>query len=306
MWILHLERFIGYAVHFLHLNLSSWIFFFLYIHIFKGLMLGSFVHIKVVWVVGWLILVLTIIIAFIGYVLPWGQISLWGATVISNLLTTIPVLGELLVYWIWGGFFVSLYTIKLFFTLHFSLPILLLIFIIQHILLLHYNGSSNPLGGTSMLMKDEFTPSFILKDLINLPYLGFIIFIILLMPYAFRDCENFILANPLVSPIHIQPEWYFLLYYAILRAIPNKVGGVICFVISLVAITLLVLINTNHSFYTFKIWLWMCSTYLSNFILLTWLGGCPVEYPYLELSQVAAVILLLWYFTNNYILYKLF
>lgn len=295
IWNLHLEILRGAIFHFLHINFASWIFLFLYAHLAKAIIFTSFSHIKVVWIRGFTLLLLIIIIAFIGYVLPWGQIRLWGATVICNLLTTIPYLGDLLVQWIWGGFFVSNITLKLFFSLHFLIPIILGVIIIFHIILLHLEGSSNPIGRSNNLIKQEFINSFLIKDLLNLIIIIVIIIIRFKAPYLTRDSENFIIANPMISPIHIQPEWYFLSYYAILRAIPNKVGGVFCFLISIAQLLIIILIKNYQSFQIFKFWIFYYTLFFIILSILIFLGGCPVETPYLLLSQVFSLGYFMWF-----------
>lgn len=297
IWILHLEVLSGSIIHFLHLNFASWIFFFLYIHIAKGLIFSSFLHIKFVWVTGWIIIIILILIAFIGYVLPWGQIRLWGATVICNLLTTIPFVGVNIVQWIWGGYFVSIITLKLFFRFHFLIPLILICLIIIHIIILHLNGSSNPLGSSNSLLKQEFINSYFIKDTLNIKIILIIIIISFISPYIFRDTENFIISNPIISPIHIQPEWYFLSYYAILRAIPNKIGGVFCFLLSLILLLILILIHNYQSLQIFKFWNFYYINLIIIIIFLIFLGGCPVESPYLLISQIYSLIYFFWFIT---------
>jgi len=242
-----------------------------------------------------------IIVSFLGYVLPWGQMSLWGATVIINLLTVFPI-GDYLVKWIWGGFFVSNFTLKLIFTLHFILPILLLLVITVHIMLLHFNGSSNSLGSYINLIKIEFLPVFLWKDLLNLSIVLIMLILTLINPYLIRDRENFNLANPIVSPAHIQPEWYFLQYYAILRAIPRKLGGVLFFVLSLAMLTLLFLLKYKVRL-TFKVWYIIFLIFIRINLVLIWLGGSPVEFPFLYISQIFSILYFSWFFLLIFFLY---
>lgn len=227
--------------------------------------------------------------AFLGYVLPWGQISFWGATVITNLVSAVPYIGNDVVQWLWGGFAVDNPTLTRFFTFHFLIPFLVAGLTMIHLLFLHQRGSNNPLGINANVDKLPFHPYFTIKDTV-----GFIILVFLLValslisPYLLGDPDNFIPANPLVTPAHIQPEWYFLFAYAILRSIPNKLGGVIALVSSI-----LILISLP---FTFKpkfrglefysvaqplFWSWV-----SIFLLLTWIGARPVEEPYIILGQI--------------------
>lgn len=295
IWSLHLEVFIGYFLHFTHLNLASIIFFCIYLHLIKAIVFGSYLHIKAVWISGWFLLLITIGVAFIGYVLPWGQIRLWGATVITNLLTAIPLVGIEVAQWLWGGFFVSNTTLKLFFRLHFLLPLVSFVGIFFHIILLHLNGSSNPLGGSEGIIKQEFIVSFAYKDLLNILVIVSFLVIYIFNPYTISDPENFLMANPLVSPIHIQPEWYFLPYYAILRAIPRKTGGVVCFIISLILILILVFRESYQSIQIYKIWYIYFIIFLRISISLTYLGSCPVQTPYFLLAQASSLLYFIWF-----------
>lgn len=214
----------GWLLRTIHANGASFFFICLYIHVGRGIYYGSYNLIHT-WIVGILILFLVIAAAFIGYVLPWGQISFWGATVITNLLSAIPYLGTDLVQWVWGGFAVDNATLTRFFTFHFIIPFIVAAFVIIHLLFLHQTGSNNPMGINRNLDKIPFHPYFTFKDIT-----GFIVLLILLTilslinPYLLGDPDNFTPANPLVTPVHIQPEWYFLFAYAILRSIPNKLG----------------------------------------------------------------------------------
>jgi len=289
LWNIHIEVINGSYFHYLHLNFASYIFIVLYLHILKGIIFSSFLNLKIVWLTGWILIIIIIIVAFLGYVLPWGQIRLWGATVITNLLSTLPY-GNRIVKWIWSGYFVSVFTIKLFFSLHFLVPLIILVIIIIHIIFLHYKGSSNSLGSISILIKEEFVPVFIWKDIINFTIFIFLVFIRLIKPYFWGEPENFNIANSLISPIHIQPEWYFLQYYAILRAITNKVGGVLIFVISLVFIIGIIVKKSYYRFCLLKHWWFIVRVYVTLNLLLIWLGGSPVESPYFELSQIIRIL----------------
>nr|WIM00511.1 cytochrome b [Stichophthalma camadeva] len=285
----------GWLIRTLHANGASFFFICIYLHIGRGIYYESFNFIYT-WMIGVIILFLLMATAFMGYVLPWGQMSFWGATVITNLLSTIPYLGTLLVNWIWGGFAIDNATLTRFYTFHFLLPFIILMMTMIHLLFLHQSGSNNPLGINSNLNKIPFHPFFTFKDLI-----GFIILITILSlltlnsPYLLGDPDNFIPANPLVTPIHIQPEWYFLFAYAILRSIPNKLGGVIALMMSImILITLPMTFNKKIQgiqFYPLnQIFFWYL---MMTIILLTWIGACPVENLYIITSQ----LLTLFYFS---------
>jgi len=246
-------------------------------------------------------LLTTIGTAFLGYVLPWGQISFWGSTVITNLLSSIPYLGNYLVQWIWGGFSVNNPTLTRFFCLHFILPFLILILTIIHLFFLHLTGSNNPLGINRNIKKISFNPFYSLKDLIGFLILFIIIFFIIsFKPYMLGDRDNFILANPLVTPEHIQPEWYFLFAYAILRSIPRKLGGVIALIISIIILFFLPWLNIrklkSNQFYPLrKVIFWIL---IFTIILLTWIGIRPVEYPFVIIGQFLSIIYFIIYFIN--------
>jgi len=252
------------------------------------------------WLRGFIILVLLIITAFIGYVLPWGQMSFWGATVITNLLTAVPYIGKPLTLWVWGGFSVDRATLRRFYCFHFVLPFVIILVIFLHIIFLHEKGSRNPLGFKSKLDIIPFNPYFFWKD-----FVGFIVFIwviftlCLLFPFSFIDCDNFIPANPIVTPPHIQPEWYFLFAYAILRSIPNKLGGVCALFASLLILLLLLLIPEKIYFssvyinkYIVYLFWWFCA----NFLFLTYLGSCPVEVPFVFLAQIRSLLYFSYFF----------
>lgn len=296
----------GWLIRTLHANGASFFFICIYFHIGRGIYYESF-NLKYTWIIGVIILFLLIATAFIGYVLPWGQISFWGATVITNLLSAIPYLGTILVNWIWGGFAVDNATLTRFYTFHFLLPFIITIITIIHLLFLHQTGSNNPLGINSNLDKIPFHPFFTYKDLI-----GFIILIIILTllslinPYLLRDPDNFIPANPLVTPVHIQPEWYFLFAYAILRSIPNKLGGVIALIISILILIILPFTFNKKiqgiQFYPLNQFLFW--SFISIVILLTWIGARSVEAPYIITGQILTIIYFS-YFIINPILNKL-
>lgn len=296
----------GWLIRTLHANGASFFFICIYFHIGRGIYYESF-NLKYTWIIGVIILFLLIATAFIGYVLPWGQISFWGATVITNLLSAIPYLGTILVNWIWGGFAVDNATLTRFYTFHFLLPFIITIITIIHLLFLHQTGSNNPLGINSNLDKIPFHPFFTYKDLI-----GFIILIIILTllslinPYLLGDPDNFIPANPLVTPVHIQPEWYFLFAYAILRSIPNKLGGVIALIISILILIILPFTFNKKiqgiQFYPLNQFLFW--SFISIIILLTWIGARSVEAPYIITGQILTIVYFS-YFIINPILNKL-
>lgn len=291
----------GWLLRTIHANGASLFFICLYIHIGRGIYYKSF-KLKATWTIGVIIIFLIIATAFLGYVLPWGQISFWGATVITNLVSAIPYLGKLIVEWIWGGFAIENATLTRFFRFHFILPFLIIAIVIIHLILLHETGSRNPLGTKSNLDKIPFHPFFTLKDLTGIIVrLMFLIFITLQTPYILRDPDNFNPANPLITPIHIQPEWYFLFAYAILRSIPNKLGGVIALLISIIVLLTLPIINqraiSSNQFYPInKILFWIL---ISNFLILTWIGARPVEHPYIITGQFLTARYFRFFILNN-------
>nr|AOY39342.1 cytochrome b [Uleiota sp. BMNH 833935] len=300
--VIHITRDVNYGwmLRTLHANGASFFFICLYIHIGRGIYYSSY-NLTHTWMMGTTIFFLVMATAFLGYVLPWGQMSFWGATVITNLVSAIPYLGTMIVQWIWGGFAVDNATLTRFFTFHFILPFIVLALVIIHLLFLHQTGSSNPLGTTMNIDKTPFHPYFTFKD-----SLGFLILLFLLNtlnltnPYLLGDPDNFIPANPLVTPIHIQPEWYFLFAYAILRSIPNKLGGVIALVLSIGILYLMPFINkkkmTSTSFYPLNKFLFW--SLLSITFLLTWIGARPVEDPFILTGQILTVLYFLYYFMN--------
>lgn len=290
----------GWLIRNTHANGASLFFICLYLHIGRGIYYGSY-KLLITWRVGIILLFLVIGTAFLGYVLPWGQISLWGATVITNLLSAIPYLGNDLVKWLWGGFSVDNATLTRFFTLHFLLPFIVSAIVIIHLLFLHQTGSNNPLGTNSNYDKIPFHPYFRIKDLIGIIITLFIFCILVLLePRILGDPENFIPANPLVTPVHIQPEWYFLFAYAILRSIPNKLGGVIAIVLSIAIIAILPFTNKNKFqriiFYPInKIIFW---TFVSIILILTWIGARPAEEPYILTGQIITLIYFIYFIIN--------
>lgn len=294
----------GWLLRTLHANGASFFFICLYTHVGRGIYYGSY-NLTFTWIIGVIILFLVIGTAFIGYVLPWGQISFWGATVITNLVSAIPYLGTTIVQWIWGGFAVDNATLTRFFTFHFILPFIVLAIVIVHLLFLHQTGSSNPLGLKINMDKIAFHPYFSFKDIVGFLILTIILILVTLVdPYILGDPDNFIPANPLVTPVHIQPEWYFLFAYAILRSIPNKLGGVIFLILSIAILLILPFSQKNlvkgYQFFTInKIIFWI---YVNLIILLTWIGARPVEDPYILVGQSLTVIYFLYFIINPIII----
>nr|WMQ77895.1 cytochrome b [Ourapteryx ebuleata] len=290
----------GWLIRTLHANGASFFFICIYLHIGRGIYYESF-NLKYTWMVGVIILFLLMATAFMGYVLPWGQMSFWGATVITNLLSAIPYLGTMLVNWIWGGFAVDNATLTRFYTFHFLLPFIVLMMTMIHLLFLHQTGSNNPLGLNSNLDKIPFHPFFTYKDLIGfIMLMFFLIMLTLINPYMLGDPDNFIPANPLVTPIHIQPEWYFLFAYAILRSIPNKLGGVIALVMSILILIILPFTFNKKiqgiQFYPInQILFW---TLIVMIILLTWIGARPVEDPYIITGQLLTFFYFSYFIIN--------
>lgn len=288
----------GWLLRRLHANGARFFFISLYLHIGRGLYYRSF-YFRHTWIIGVLILFCIIGAAFLGYVLPWGQISFWGATVITNLFSAIPYIGSDLVVWIWGGFSVGNPTLTRFFSLHFLLPFIVAALSAVHLLFLHQTGSNNPLGLNSNYDKVSFHPYFSTKDLFGFIVIRFILNIICLTnPWLLGDPENFIPANPLVTPVHIQPEWYFLIAYAILRRIPNKLGGVIALVLSIIILMICPFLPRPNfrgiSFYPLsKLLFWV---HINVVFLLTWIGARPVEDPYVLIGQVLSVLYFFYYF----------
>nr|YP_010834392.1 cytochrome b [Luperomorpha xanthodera]WFQ81661.1 cytochrome b [Luperomorpha xanthodera] len=290
----------GWLIRTLHANGASFFFICLYIHIGRGIYYSSYNMIET-WMIGVTIFFLTMATAFLGYVLPWGQMSFWGATVITNLMSAIPYLGNMLVQWIWGGFAIDNATLTRFFTFHFILPFIIFAFMMIHLLFLHQTGSSNPLGTKSNIDKIPFHPYFTFKDILGaFSMLLLLMLLTLSNPYLLGDPDNFVPANPLVTPIHIQPEWYFLFAYAILRSIPNKLGGVIALMMSIAILYILPFTNKKKyltlQFYPLnKFMFW---TLLTIIMLLTWIGARPVEDPYIITGQILTIIYFLYYIIN--------
>nr|YP_009689602.1 cytochrome b [Lepidurus arcticus]QCZ36047.1 cytochrome b [Lepidurus arcticus] len=294
----------GWMLRTMHANGASFFFICLYLHIGRGMYYGSYLF-TLTWFVGILLLLLVMGAAFMGYVLPWGQMSFWGATVITNLVSAIPYVGDNIVQWIWGGFAVDNPTLTRFFTIHFLLPFMIAGTTMIHLLFLHQTGSNNPIGITSDMDSVPFHPYFSIKDLV-----GFMIMLMslvtlsLLDPYLLGDPDNFIPANPLVTPAHIQPEWYFLFAYAILRSIPNKLGGVVALLMSILILSILPIFHHSKfrglEFYPInQIYFW---SLVATVILLTWIGARPVEEPYILTGQILTLVYFSYYFINPLLL----
>nr|UQJ73329.1 cytochrome b [Potthastia sp. 2XL] len=282
----------GWLLRTLHANGASFFFICIYLHIGRGIYYGSYFYIPT-WSMGVIILFLVMGTAFMGYVLPWGQMSFWGATVITNLLSAIPYLGTDLVQWLWGGFAVDNATLTRFFTFHFLFPFIVAAMTMIHLLFLHQTGSNNPLGINSNIDKIPFHPYFSFKDIFGfIVMIMFLLLLTLISPYGLGDPDNFIPANPLVTPPHIQPEWYFLFAYAILRSIPNKLGGVIALVLSIAILFILPFTNNSKfrgiQFYPINQFLFWSMFIIV--ILLTWIGARPVEDPYILTGQILTVV----------------
>lgn len=292
--VIHIMRDVNYGwlMRIIHANGARIFFLLIYIHMGRGLYYGSYRFSKT-WLRGTTILLLSIATAFLGYVLPWGQISFWAATVITNLLSAIPYIGVMIVEWVWGGFAVGNPTLTRFFAFHFILPFVIMFIVILHLFFLHETGSGNLIGIKRDCDKVGFHPYYRFKDFYGFGvFFCFFIIICIVVPYIFMDVENFISSDPLVTPVHIQPEWYFLFAYTILRSIPRKIGGVIALIIS-VFIFYFFPIFFSHQFrrncyyYVMKYLFWL---FVVNWILLTWIGACIVERPYIELGMIFRLI----------------
>uniref|UniRef100_S5QK70 Cytochrome b n=1 Tax=Orsinigobius croaticus TaxID=1365563 RepID=S5QK70_9GOBI len=282
----------GWLIRSMHANGASFFFICIYLHIGRGLYYGSYLY-KELWNTGVVLLLLVMMTAFVGYVLPWGQMSFWGATVITNLLSAVPYVGNNLVQWIWGGFSVDNATLTRFFAFHFLFPFVVLAAAVLHLLFLHESGSNNPTGLNSDADKVPFHPYFSYKDLIGFAIMLFALAsLALFSPNYLGDPDNFTPANPLVTPPHIKPEWYFLFAYAILRSIPNKLGGVLALLASILVLLLVPFLHTSKQrgltfrpLSQFLFW-----ALVADVLILTWIGGMPVEHPYVVIGQLASMI----------------
>lgn len=289
----------GWIIRYIHANVASFFFIFVYMHVGRGLYYGSYKSPRIlVWSIGVIILVLMMAIAFLGYVLPYGQMSLWGATVITNLLSAIPVFGQDIVELIWGGFSVSNATLNRFFSLHYLLPFLLAALAVAHLIALHVHGSSNPNGISSNGDRYAMHPYFMFKDLVTILLFFLVLSIIVFYyPNLLGHSDNYIPANPMSTPVSIVPEWYLLPYYAILRSIPNKLLGVVAMFGSLLILLVLPLtdlsrIRGNQFRPAMKLAFWF---FVVDFIILMWIGSQHPDSPYLEIGQVATAFYFLWF-----------
>nr|ANY60764.1 cytochrome b [Zenkerella insignis]ANY60765.1 cytochrome b [Zenkerella insignis] len=282
----------GWLIRYLHANGASMFFICLFLHVGRGLYYGSYMMLET-WNIGVILLLVTMATAFMGYVLPWGQMSFWGATVITNLLSAIPYVGMNIVEWIWGGFSVDKATLNRFFAFHFILPFIIAALAMIHLLFLHETGSNNPSGMNSDPDKIPFHPYYTIKDVLGIMVLGmFLLTLVLFSPDILGDPDNYIPANPLITPPHIKPEWYFLFAYAILRSIPNKLGGVIALLLSILILMIVPVIHmSKQRSLTFRpigqLVFWIL---VADLMTLTWIGGQPIEHPFMMIGQLASTI----------------
>nr|Q7YC73.1 RecName: Full=Cytochrome b; AltName: Full=Complex III subunit 3; AltName: Full=Complex III subunit III; AltName: Full=Cytochrome b-c1 complex subunit 3; AltName: Full=Ubiquinol-cytochrome-c reductase complex cytochrome b subunit [Apomys datae]AAP88708.2 cytochrome b [Apomys datae] len=281
----------GWLIRYMHANGASMFFICLFLHVGRGMYYGSYTFMET-WNIGIILLFATMATAFMGYVLPWGQMSFWGATVITNLLSAIPYIGTTLVEWIWGGFSVDKATLTRFFAFHFILPFIIAALVIVHLLFLHETGSNNPTGLNSDADKIPFHPYYTIKDLLGvLMLILFLMTLVLFFPDLLGDPDNYTPANPLNTPPHIKPEWYFLFAYAILRSIPNKLGGVLALILSILILAFLPFLHTSKQRSLMfrpitQVLYWMLA---ANLLILTWIGGQPVEHPFIIIGQLASI-----------------
>ena len=297
----------GWLIRYVHMNGASFFFIVVYIHIFRGLYYGSYkAPRELLWWLGIIILLLMMATAFMGYVLPWGQMSFWGATVITNLFSAIPLIGESIVQWLWGGYSVDNPTLSRFYTLHFLFPFLIVGVVILHIVALHTHGSNNPLGIDRKGPQDSipFHPYYTVKDFFGLGVALTIFFsVVFFAPDYLGHPDNYVPADPLKTPAHIVPEWYFLPFYAILRAIPDKLGGVIAMFSAIFVLFLLPWLDTSkvrsasfRPFYKILFWVFLIDT-----VILGWIGSKPAEGTYILIGRIATA----YYFLHFLILMPL-
>nr|YP_011008060.1 apocytochrome B [Desmarestia aculeata]WBP69926.1 apocytochrome B [Desmarestia aculeata] len=271
----------GWLIRYMHANGASFFFIVVYAHIFRGLYYGSYMEPRQqLWWSGGVIYVLMMATAFIGYVLPWGQMSFWGATVITSLFSIVPVVGKEVVMWIWGGFTVGNPTLNRFYSLHYILPFIIAGLVFVHLGLLHKDGSNNPLGIKTKTANINFYPYIYVKDLVGFFVLVFVLSVVIFyFPNSLGDPDNYLEADPYGTPAHIVPEWYFLPFYAILRVIPNKVGGILTMGGAIAIIFIYPLLNTSilrsgnfRPVYAVVFW-----AFVADFCLLAWSGTTPVD-----------------------------
>lgn len=289
----------GWLIRYLHANVASFFFICVYAHIGRGMYYGSYKSPRILpWSIGVIIFILMMATAFLGYVLPYGQMSLWGATVITNLLSAIPWIGQDFVELVWGGFSVSNATLNRFFSLHYLLPFILAALVAMHLLTLHQHGSSNPLGVTGNIDRLPFHPYFVFKDLVTVFLLLLTLSIfVFYYPNVLGHSDNYIPANPMQTPPSIVPEWYLLPYYAILRSIPNKLLGVVAMFASLLILLALPLLDTSRIRGSqfrplMKFFFWV---FVANFFILVWIGSQHPNSPYVEVGQVATALYFGWF-----------
>ena len=289
----------GWLLRYIHANGASMFFIAVYLHMFRGLYYGSYMQPRqLLWCSGVVILLLLMATAFIGYVLPWGQMSFWGATVITSLVTAVPIVGQTIVDWLWGGFTINNATLNRFFSLHFFVPFVIAGVSLLHIALLHKDGSTNPLGVDSGVDKVPFYPYFFVKDLFALIcFLLFFGFFVFYFPNVLGHPDNYIPADPMQTPAHIVPEWYFLPFYAVLRSIPDKLGGVAAMIGAILILMVIPFTNTSEIRSTtfrpiFKIFYWL---FIADFIILGWVGQKPVKDIYILVGQIATVYYFLFF-----------
>lgn len=289
----------GWYIRYMHANTASFFFIFIYIHIGRGMYYGSYIYPRnIAWIVGVILFIVSMATAFIGYVLPFGQMSLWGCTVITNLITVVPWIGIDIVQYIWGGFSVNTHTINRFFSLHFILPFIILALTIVHLIVIHYSGSNNPLGVSGNSDRIQFSPYFIYKDIVTIFIYIFIIgYIVFYIPDSLGHPDNYVVANPMVTPISIVPEWYFLPFYAILRSIEWKLGGVVCMFGSIVILVTLPILdvcyirgNNFRPIYKFFFYI-----FVANFFILMFIGSMHVEYPYTIIGVISTIFYFVYF-----------
>nr|AAU87455.1 cytochrome b [Bothrolycus ater] len=300
--IMHIMRDVphGWMMQNLHAISASMFFICIYTHIARGLYYGAYLN-KEVWMSGITLLMILMATAFFGYVLPWGQMSFWAATVITNLLTAMPYIGTTLTTWLWGGFSINDPTLTRFFALHFILPFTIISMSSIHIMLLHNEGSNNPLGTNSDIDKIPFHPYHSYKDMLMFSITITVLFITMsFTPNLFNDPENFSKANPLVTPQHIKPEWYFLFAYGILRSIPNKLGGTLALLMSIAILITMPFAHTSHirsmtfrPFMQFTFWV-----LIATFTTITWTATKPVEPPFTMISQMTSILYFSFFILN--------
>nr|QCT05591.1 cytochrome b [Nesomys rufus] len=282
----------GWFIRYLHANGASMFFICLFIHVGRGMYYGSYTFMET-WNIGIILMFTVMATAFMGYVLPWGQMSFWGATVITNLLSAIPYIGPTLVEWIWGGFSVDKATLTRFFAFHFILPFIIAALAMVHLLFLHETGSNNPSGLNSDADKIPFHPYYTLKDLLGVLLMALtLVSLVLFSPDLLGDPDNYMPANPLNTPPHIKPEWYFLFAYAILRSIPNKLGGVLALILSILILAFLPFLHTSKQRSLMfrpitQVLYWIL---VADLLTLTWIGGQPVEHPFVIIGQLASIL----------------